>query len=122
MGQSGHISDTALTGTGGEQTDLDRRLIQPASVLGRVVDREPVPQPTSGLLSETLHQRLAGMRTQVVQHQMDGIGLRIVPGDVQQIIVKLGRAERSGVTLIKCRPAFGCTPEKALAVPQRLCS
>lgn len=27
--------------------------------------------------------------------------------------------ERSGIALVKCRPAFGCAPQKTLAVPQR---
>ena len=71
-----------------EQTDRNLGLIQPTSMLGRVVDRESTPQPAPGLLAEPFHDRLAGVRTQIVQHQMNGVGLRIADGKVQQVVGK----------------------------------
>lgn len=61
------------------------------SVFRRVVDLEPVPQPAAHLLTEPLHQGLAGARTQIIQNQMDGVGGRIVFRNLQQILGKLGR-------------------------------
>src|SRR5271170_997085 len=58
------------------------------------------------------------MRTQVVHHQMDGVGLRIAGYDLHQVIGNWGE-ERFGVGLVKCRPALGWTPQKTLAVPRR---
>jgi len=75
----------------GEQTDDDLRLVQPAVMLGGVVHGESIPQPVAGLSTKTLDYGLARVRTQIVQHQMDGIGLRINRSDVQQVIGKLGR-------------------------------
>src|SRR5208337_1484802 len=48
--------------------------------------------PTASFFSKSFHQSLAGVGTQVVHDQMDGIGLRIASGDIQQVIGKLGRA------------------------------
>ena len=42
-------------------------------------------------------------------------------GDLQQVIGELG-GERVGVTLVKCRPVLGSTPQNTLAVPHRLYS
>ena len=90
-------------------------------MLGSVVRRKTVPQPTASSFSESFHQSFAGVGTQVVHDQMDGIGLRIASGDIQQVIGKLAE-QRVGVTLVKCRPALGSIPQNTLAVPQRLYS
>ena len=73
--QSSSISDPAWAeALPRKQTDGDLGLVQPTAVLGRVVHRESVPQPGSHLLAKASDHCLAGMRTQIVQHQMDGIG------------------------------------------------
>src|SRR6266536_4237543 len=73
------------------QADRDLGLVQPTAVLGGVVHRKSLPQPASGLLAKAFHHRLAGMRTQVVQHQMDGVRLWVADRDFQQVVGKLGR-------------------------------
>ena len=74
--QTGSISDPALAqALPGEQADCDLGLVQPAAVFRGVVHREPVPQPASRLFAKALHHGLASMRTQIVQDQMDGVGL-----------------------------------------------
>ncbi len=88
-------------------------------MLGSVVRRKTLPQPTASFFSKSFHQSLAGVSTQVVHDQMDGIGLRIARRDIQQVISKLGRAA-SRSHLVKCRPALGSIPQNTLAVPQRL--
>ncbi len=84
--------DSALAQTlAAEQADLDLRLVEPASVFGRVMHREPVPQPAADLFSETFHDRLATARTQIVQHPMDGVGLQIAGRNLQQAVCELQR-------------------------------
>ncbi len=41
-------------------------------------------------LAKEVPPSLAGMRTQVVHRQVDGVGLRIMGGDVQKAVRKLG--------------------------------
>lgn len=77
-----------------EQADLDLRLVEPASVFGRVMHGEPVPQPAADLFSEALHDGLAAVRTQIVQHQMDGTGSGVMLGNLQEEIGELGRRAR----------------------------
>src|SRR5215472_927125 len=90
--QRDSISDPALAhALAREQTDRNLRLIQPTSMLGRVVDRESTPQPTPGFLAEPFYHRLAGMRTQIVQDQMNDVGLWIADGEVQQVVGKFRR-------------------------------
>jgi hypothetical protein len=60
-------------------------------VLGRAVHREPIPQPVAGRGTKTLNDRLARVRTQIVHHQMNGIGLRVARRHIQQVIGELGR-------------------------------
>lgn len=77
----------------------------------------------SRLLAKAFHNSLTRMRTQVVHHQVDGIGPWVTGGDVQKVIRKLGRrAAGRYVTLVKCRPAFDATRQNTLAVPQCLYS
>src|SRR5919205_3261177 len=49
-----------------QQADGDFRLVQPAGVLGRVVDAQPVPQAAAQFLAISVGQRRAGMDVQVV--------------------------------------------------------
>ena len=73
-----------------KQADGDPCLIQPTAVGGSVVHREPIPEPAAVVLTKAFHHRLAGVRTQIVQDQMDGIGFRIAIRNVQEVIGKLG--------------------------------
>ena len=82
-----------------EETDLDLGLIQPASMSGRVVHREAIPQPSTNLFPKAVGQRLAGVGTQVVDDQMNGVCGRIVRGDLQDEIGKFRRGT--------CRCHFG---------------
>ena len=66
-----------------EQADLNLSLIQPASMLGRVMHGKARPQPSARLLAESVHQCFAGVGAQVVQNQMDGIGAGVVLGNLQ---------------------------------------
>src|SRR5664280_3021631 len=50
--------------------------------------------PTASFFSESFHQSLAGVGTQVVHDQMDGIGLRITGGNPQQVICTLPQPAR----------------------------
>jgi hypothetical protein len=63
-----------------EQTDRNLGLVQPASMLGRVVDCESTPQPAPSVLAEPFDDRLPGMGTQIVHHQMNSVGVRIADG------------------------------------------
>ena len=58
---------------------------------GRVVRRKAIPQPSAMLFPKAIRQRLAGVSAQVVHDQMDGIGGRIVGGELQDKVGKLGR-------------------------------
>jgi hypothetical protein len=68
--------------------------------LGGVVNRESIPQPASRFLAEPFHHRLAAMRVQIVQHQVNGVSFGIADGKVQQVVGNRGE-ERSRVTLGK---------------------
>ncbi len=50
------------------------RLGKPASMLRRIVNGEPVPYSTTGLLAKQVSQRVAAVNVQIVLHQMDGFG------------------------------------------------
>src|SRR5271167_2480743 len=90
--QRSPISDPAVAQTlPRKQTDRDLGLVQPTAVFRGVVHPKPIPQPASGLLAKAFHHRLARMRTQIVQHQMDGIRLWIADRDLQQVVGKLRR-------------------------------
>src|ERR1035437_8605516 len=61
----------------GEQADLDLRLIQPTAMLGRVVNREPVPQPASGLVSpnrSTSALRVCELRLSITRGMVSAAG------------------------------------------------
>jgi len=121
------ISDPALAqALPREQTDRDLGLVQPTAVFGRVVQGKPIPQPSSRFLAEPFHDRFAGVRVQVVQHQMDGIGLGIANRDVQQVVGERGRGT-VGRHLGKVSPHFrlhaaehiGGTATPVFAIPSR---
>jgi len=98
--QLANISDPAFSqALAAEKTDFYLGLIQPASMSGRVVHREAIPQPSANLFPKAVGQRLAGVGAQVVNDQMNGVCCRIVRGDLQDEIGKLGRGT--------CRCHFG---------------
>ena len=89
------VPDPALSqALAAEQADLDLSLIQPASMLGRVMHGKARPEPSSCLLAESVHQCFAGVGAQVVQNQMDGIGGGVVLGNFQDEIGKFWRRAR----------------------------
>ena len=93
--QRGDVPDPASSqALAAEEADLDLGLIQPASMFGRVVHGESIPQPSAGLFAKAVHQRLAGVGAQIIHDQMDGVGGRIVLGDREQKIGKLRRRAR----------------------------
>ena len=52
LAERGQIGDSALAeALPGKQTDLDFRLVEPASVFGRVVYGEPIPEGAAPLLA-----------------------------------------------------------------------
>jgi hypothetical protein len=65
-----------------KQTDGDLGLVQPTAMFGCVVYGKAFPQPVSRLLAKAFDYRLAGMRVQIVQHQMDDVGLN---GNLREI-------------------------------------
>ena len=66
-----------------KQTDRELGLVEPTAVLGGVVHGKPIPQPSPGLLATAFPHRLARVRTQIVQHQMDDVRLPIADGDLR---------------------------------------
>jgi hypothetical protein len=93
--QCGNIANPAFPqALAAEEADLDLSLVQPASMFGRVMHSKTIPQPSTIRFAETVNQRLAGVGAQVVHGQMNGFGGRIVLGDFQDEIGKLGRRAR----------------------------
>src|SRR5579864_7484235 len=89
--QRASVSDAASAqALPGKQADGDFGLVQPTAVLGGVVYGKPIPQPASGFLAKAFHHRFARMRTQIVQHQMDGVRLGVADSNLQQVVGKLG--------------------------------
>jgi len=99
--QCGDIPNPSLSkALATEDANLNLSLVEPASMLRCVVNGKTIPQPSARHFTEAIHQRLAGMRAQVVHDQMDGVSGGIVRGDLQDEVGKLGDA-RVGVTLVK---------------------
>jgi hypothetical protein len=71
--------------------------------------------------SKVVGERLAAVDVEVVHDEVDRLRLRVAPDDEVDDLGKFC-PERSGVGKVKCRPAFGSTAQKTLAVPQRLYS
>ena len=59
-------------------TDFDFRLIEPASIRGRVVDREAVPDPVSRRLPVVVGQGFAAVDVEVIDDQMNRGGFWIL--------------------------------------------
>lgn len=98
-----------------EQSDFNLSLIEPATVCGRVVHSEAVPDLVAELLAEQVGQRFAPMDVEIVHHQVNGPGRRVLERQMNSDLSEL----RSGVANVKWRPAFGSTAQKILAVPRR---
>ena len=62
----------------GEDPNLDLGLIEPASLSGGVMDAEAVPDFPAEFLAEQVGERLPAMNVKVIQHQMDGLGFRVL--------------------------------------------
>lgn len=69
-----------------EQADLNLGLVQPTAISGCVVRSEPVPYPATDLLSEGVGEGITAVRTQVIDHQMDGLCPGIVRSDLHQVV------------------------------------
>ena len=77
-----------------EDANLNLSLVEPTSMLRRVVNGKAIPQPSSRHFAEAIHQRLAGVGAQIIHVQMDGVGGGIVRGDLQDEAGKLGGCAR----------------------------
>jgi hypothetical protein len=97
------------------------RLIEPTAMFRLGVDGESIPQQAASFLAAQLCERLAAMRIQVIQDEVDDSGLRIAGDDLHQLIGEFCRRMR-GHGFAEMRPALGFTSQKKLAVPQRLFS
>ena len=64
----------------GEQTNFDFRLIEPASVRGRVMHREAIPDLTAELYPIEICEGVAAVDIQVIHHQVNGFRLASLPG------------------------------------------
>src|SRR5437867_45651 len=90
--QRSPISDPALAeALPRKQADRDLGLVEPTAVLWGIVHCKPIPEPAPRLLAKAFHHRMARMRTQIVQHQMDGVRLWVADRDLQHVVGKLGR-------------------------------
>ena len=122
--QRNSISDPAFAqALSREQTDCDLGLVQPAAVARRVVQRKSTSQPTSPFFAEPLHYRFAGMRTQIVQHQVNGVGFGIASGDIQQVVCEVGRGAMSrdfGEVSSGFRPQRRYSPSRRATCPGRM--
>src|SRR5208282_5871338 len=95
----------------GKQADLDFRLIQPAPVLGRVMDGAAVPYRAAPLLSEIVGAGLPPMDVEVIHHPVNRSRPGIAAPDRLQRPAN-SAAERFGVGRVQCRPAWGSTAQK----------
>ena len=103
-----------------EQPDFNLRLIQPTAVSRRVMDGEPIPDFASPPFP---HQRrppvLSGDGCSGCPSPNGWSSLPGMPVPRSTVTRANSKPERSGVGKVKCRPAFGSTAQKTLAVPQR---
>ena len=51
----------------GKQADFDLRLVQPATLLGRVMNGEAIPDSTAPLLSQIVGERLPTVNVEIIQ-------------------------------------------------------
>jgi len=80
----------------GKQADLDFRLVQPTPMLGRVMDREAVPDRAAPFLSEIVGEGLPAMDIQVIHHQVDLSRTGIAAHDRLQRLGKFWRRAVGG--------------------------
>jgi hypothetical protein len=81
----------------GKQTDFNLRLIEPASVSGRVMNAEPIPEPVTYLLTVKVGQRFSPVNVEVVEDQVDGRRFRVMVRQPADHLCKLGpRTVRRG--------------------------
>jgi hypothetical protein len=59
------------------RSDFDLRLIKPASVSGRVMDGEAIPDFCGHFRAEDIRQRLTAVDIEVVHYQVDGFRFRV---------------------------------------------
>jgi len=90
----------------GEKADFDFRLLEPAGVLGRVGNREALPQCATVLRAKMIDQDLPRVRAQVVEHERNRSSQRLWLGQGLDRPGEL-RPLRFGVGQGKCRPASG---------------
>ena len=70
--QRGQIRDPALAQTlAGEESDFEFGLIEPAPVLGRVVNGEAAPEERAEFCAQVAGQRFAAVNIEIVDHQVD---------------------------------------------------
>jgi hypothetical protein len=62
----------------GKQADFDLCLVEPASVSGRVRNREPIPEPVTQLLAAKVGERFSPVNVEVVEYQVDGRRFRVM--------------------------------------------
>jgi hypothetical protein len=67
----------------GEDADFDFSLVEPASVSWRVVDGEAVPNLFANFISVEIRRRLDAMDVQVIHHEVDGVGFRVLGGHAE---------------------------------------
>ena len=69
-----------------DEAQRDLRLVEPAAMLRRVVDREPPPEPLRVLLAVGSLDRRAAVRVEVVEHEVDRAGVRIGERDLEELL------------------------------------
>jgi len=72
-----------------EEANLDLRLIQPTGMLRGVVDGKATPQLVAFLFPEVPTEGPNRMRTQIIQHKMNGTGEGIGAGEPVQGLSEL---------------------------------
>lgn len=75
------VGDTPAQALAHHHVDLDLCHVEPAAVLGRVHELEAIPQRLGLLRREGLVQRGRAVRVEVVHHQRDALGLRVLRGN-----------------------------------------
>jgi hypothetical protein len=69
-----------------EHPNFDFGLVEPTPMGGCVVDAKPVPDFGAKLSAVKIGQRLAAMNIEIVQHQVDGLGLRVLEDDFEDCL------------------------------------
>jgi len=91
------IGDSSLAeALPGKQADLDFRLVEPASVFGRVVHGEAVPESAAALLAVEAGQGLAAVDVEIIHHPVDGLRFRVVLGHSADGLGEFSRGAASG--------------------------